>query len=75
MSRIRIFLSGRRPSVNLVKIGSIYLNLDRVTEIRDTGIDIEVFFSGEKATTLRGVEAEWFRQWLDSAARDLNPSA
>jgi len=61
--------------VCLVKIGSIYLNLDQVTEVRDTGIDVEVFFGAVTATTLRGAEAEALRRWLDQKATDLNPPA
>lgn len=60
--------------MNLVKIGSTYLNLDQATEIRDSGVDIEVFFRGsERATILRGVDADLLRNWLDAAAQDLNP--
>jgi hypothetical protein len=40
------------------------------TEIRDTGIDVEIFFNTQKATTLRGSDAETFRRWLDSVAID-----
>ncbi|MEW4566743.1 hypothetical protein AB1L88_02635 [Tautonia sp. JC769] len=54
--------------MTLVKIGGSYLNLDMITEVRDTGIDVEIFFSTEKATILRGGEAEAFRRWLDSIA-------
>ncbi|WP_152052748.1 hypothetical protein [Tautonia marina] len=54
--------------MTLVKIGGSYLNLEMVTEVRDTGIDVEIFFSTEKATILRGGEAESFRRWLDSIA-------
>lgn len=59
--------------MELVKIGSIYLNLDRATEIRDTGMEIEVFFETVKATVLRGDDAEKLRRWLDNIASDLNP--
>lgn len=59
--------------MNLVKIGSMYLNIDQATEIRDTGVDVEVFFrDSERATTLRGAEAEKLRQWLTCIAKDLN---
>jgi hypothetical protein len=62
--------------MNMIKIGPLYLNLDHVAEIRDTGVDIEVFYQGsDKATTLRGVEAERLRQWLESVSRDLNKTA
>ncbi len=61
--------------MSLVKIGSTYLNLDRATEIRDTGMEIEVFFETEKATVLRGADAEKLRRWLSEIATDLNPPA
>ncbi len=62
--------------MNLVKIGGLYINLDQVAEIRDTGIDIEVFYRGsDRATTLRGSDAERLRNWLDSFSRDLNADA
>ena len=56
--------------MTLVKIGGTYLNMEMVTEIRDTGIDVEIFFNTEKATILRGADAEAFRRWLDSTAID-----
>lgn len=59
--------------MTLVKIGASYLNLDLVTEIRDTGIDVEIFFQTDKATILRGVDAETFRRWLTTAAVDPSP--
>lgn len=61
--------------MTLIRIGSSYLNLDQVSEIRDTGIDIEIFFSTETATILRGVDAETFRRWLETAAIDPDPSS
>lgn len=62
--------------MNLIKIGSSYLNLDHATEIRDTGVDIEIFFGGNtRATTLRGSDAEKLRKWLDGIARNLNDNA
>ncbi|GIW89431.1 MAG: hypothetical protein KatS3mg108_3755 [Isosphaeraceae bacterium] len=62
--------------MNLIKIGGLYINLDQVTEIRDTGVDIEVFYrDSQRATTLRGWEAERLRSWLDSISRDLNADA
>jgi hypothetical protein len=54
--------------MTLVKIGGSYLNLEMITEVRDTGIDVEIFFNTEKATILRGGEADAFRRWLDSVA-------
>lgn len=60
-------------AVILIKIGSSFLNLEHATEIRDTGVDLEVFFrDSNRATTLRGGEAERLRQWLTSRADDLN---
>ncbi len=59
--------------MNLVKVGSTYLNIDQATEIRDTGVDLEVFFASDKATVLRGADAEKLRGWLNAIARDLNP--
>jgi hypothetical protein len=57
--------------MTLVKIGSRYLNLDLMTEIRDTGMEIEIFFESEKATVLRGADAERLRVWLADQADDL----
>jgi hypothetical protein len=62
--------------VNIVKVGALYINLDQIAEVRDTGIDIEIFYRGsDRATTLRGSEAEKLRRWLDTIAKDLNPRA
>lgn len=59
--------------MNIVKIGALYINLDQVTEVRDTGVDVEIFYRGsDRATSLRGEEAEKLRQWLDTLAKDLN---
>lgn len=60
--------------MQLVRIGSYYLNLDRVTEVRDTGLELELFFETTRATILRGVDAERLRTWLNLAAHDLNPA-
>ena len=61
--------------MNLVKIGALYLNCDQITEVRDTGVDIEVFFCcSNRATTLKGADAQALRLWLDSVARDLEPA-
>jgi hypothetical protein len=57
--------------MNLVKIGSRYLNIDRVTEVRDTGREVEVFFESKEATVFRGSEAERIRRWLDRESVDL----
>lgn len=63
-------------AVNIIKIGALYLNLDQIAEVRDTGVDIEIYYPGsDRATTLRGAEAEQLRRWLDTLAKDLNPSA
>ena len=60
--------------MNLVKVGALFINLDHVAEVRDTGVDIEIFYRGsDKATTLRGAEAERMRKYLDGTAKDLNP--
>ncbi|RUL88996.1 hypothetical protein [Tautonia sociabilis] len=59
----------------LVKIGGMYLNMAMVTEIRDTGVDVEIFFNTAKATTLRGGDAETFRRWLDSIAIEPDQAA
>ena len=57
----------------LVKIGSTYLNMEHAIEIRDTGVDVEVFFrDSERATTLRGAEADRLRDWLETQAEDLD---
>ncbi len=60
--------------MKLVKIGSTYYNIDKVTEIRDTGVDIELFFTSDKASTLRGADAEKMRRWLGGISEDLNRS-
>lgn len=60
--------------MNLVKIGARYLNIDRVTEIRDTGMEVEVYFESKEATVLRGTEAERVRRWLDRESVDLDDS-
>lgn len=60
--------------MNLVKVGSSYINMDQVTEIRDTGVDIEIYFSTETPSTLRGADADRFRAWLKDVIHDLNPN-
>jgi hypothetical protein len=40
--------------------------------VRDTGVDIEIFYEGDKPTTFRGSDAESLRAWLDSVAVDFN---
>lgn len=74
---------GARPAgpdwelaVNIVKVGALYINLDQIAEVRDTGIDIEIFYRGsDRATTLRGSEAETLRRWLDTIAKDASSLA
>jgi hypothetical protein len=59
--------------MTLVKVGPLYVNLDQATEIRDTGVDLEIFYQGsDKATTLRGSEAEQLRRWLSSHSDDVS---
>jgi hypothetical protein len=58
--------------MTLVKVGPLYVNLDQVTEIRDTGVDLEIFYEGsDKATTLRGSEAEQLRKWLAKNSHEV----
>lgn len=62
--------------MSLIKIGPMFLNLEQATEIRDTGVDLEVFFRGnDRATTLRGGDAEKLRSWLAAHSEDLNGQA
>ena len=62
--------------MNIVKVGPLYINLDQIAEVRDTGVDIEIFYRGsDRATTLRGAEAEKLRRWLDTIAKDVNSLA
>ena len=56
----------------LIKIGSSYINFDQVTEIRDIGVDVEIFFGINDLTTVRGADAERLRRWLEKTAIDLN---
>lgn len=58
--------------MKLIKVGSMYYNVERVTEIRDTGVDLELFFDSDRPAVLRGGEAERLRHWLDSNSTDLN---
>ncbi len=60
--------------MELIRIGARYLNLERVTEIRDTGLELELFFEANQATVLRGADAERLREWLTLTATDLNPT-
>lgn len=58
--------------MTFVRVGSITLNLDQVTQIRDAGGDVEILFVGaEKPAVLRGPDAERLRQWLDRNAEGL----
>jgi hypothetical protein len=62
---------------NLVKIGSLFLNLDQVLRVDDlfskTKEDRMVvhFSSGDEPLTLTGQEADDLRTWLNSVATNL----
>jgi hypothetical protein len=62
---------------NLVKIGSLFLNLDQVLRVDDlfarTKEDrlIVYFSSGDEPLTLTGQEADDLRTWLNSVATNL----
>ena len=62
---------------NLVKIGSMFLNLDQVIRIDDlfarTKEDrlVVYFSSGDEALALAGQEADDLRTWLNSVATNL----
>ena len=62
---------------NLVKIGSLFLNLDQVLRVDDlfsrTKEDRMVvhFSSGDEPLTLAGQEADDLRTWLNSVATNL----
>jgi hypothetical protein len=58
--------------MKFIKIGPMYFNIERVTEIRDTGVDLELFFGPDRPAVLRGAEADRLRRWLDSNSTDLN---
>ena len=66
---------------NLVKIGSLFLNLDQVLRVDDlfarTREDrmIVYFSSGDEPLTLTGQEADDLRTWLNSVATNLHAAA
>lgn len=63
---------------NLVKIGSLFLNLDQVVRVEDlfarTKEDrlVVYFSSGDEPLTLSGHEADDLRTWLNSVATGVN---
>jgi hypothetical protein len=66
---------------NLVKIGSVFLNLDQVLRVDDlftrTREDrmIVHFGAGEEPLTLTGQEADDLRTWLNAVAVNLRAAA
>lgn len=62
---------------NLVKIGSLFLNLDQVLRVDDlfnrTREDrlVVYFSSGDEPLTLSGQEADDLRTWLNTVATNL----
>ena len=66
---------------NLVKIGSLFLNLDLVLRVDDefhrTKEDrlVVYFSSGDEPLTLAGREADDLRTWLNSVATNLHQAA
>jgi hypothetical protein len=62
---------------NLIKIGSLFLNLDQVLRVDDlftrTKEDrlVVYFSSGDEPLTLAGQEADDLRTWLNSVATNL----
>jgi hypothetical protein len=66
---------------NLVKIGSLFLNLDQVLRIEDlftrTKEDrlVVYFSSGDEPLTLAGQEADDLRTWLNTVATNLRQAA
>jgi hypothetical protein len=62
---------------NLIKIGSLFLNLDQVLRVDDlfarTKEDrmVVYFSSGDEPLTLAGREADDLRTWLNSIATNL----
>jgi len=66
---------------NLVKIGSLFLNLDQVLRIEDlftrTREDrlVVYFSSGDEPLTLAGQEADDLRTWLNTVATNLRQAA
>jgi hypothetical protein len=66
---------------HLIKIGSLFLNLDQVLRVDDlfsrTREDRMViyFSSGDEPLALAGQEADDLRTWLNSAATNLRQAA
>ena len=66
---------------NLVKIGSLFLNLDQVLRVDDlftrTREDrlVVYFSSGDEPLTLAGQEADDLRTWLNTVATNLRQAA
>jgi len=66
---------------HLIKIGSLFLNLDQVLRIDDlfsrTREDrlIVYFSSGDEPLTLAGQEADDLRTWLNTVATNLREAA
>jgi hypothetical protein len=66
---------------SLVKIGSLFLNLDQVLQVNDqfarTREDklVVYFSSGDEPLTLSGQEADNLRTWLNSVAVNLQAAA
>jgi hypothetical protein len=66
---------------SLVKIGSLFLNLDQVLRVddlfarsREDKLVIH-FSSGDEPLTLAGKEADDLRTWLNSVATNLHAAA
>jgi hypothetical protein len=66
---------------NLVKIGSLFLNLDQVLRVDDlfarTREDrmVVYFSSGDEPLALSGQEADDLRTWLNTVATNLRQAA
>jgi hypothetical protein len=66
---------------SMVKIGSLFLNVDQVLRVDDlfnrTKEDrlIVYFSSGDEPLTLSGQEADDLRTWLNTVATDLHQAA
>jgi hypothetical protein len=66
---------------NLIKIGSVFLNLDQVLRVDDlfnrTKEDKMVvhFSSGDEPLTLTGRDADDLRTWLNAVATNLHAAA
>ena len=66
---------------NLVKIGSLFLNLDQVLRVDDLFVRtredrlVVYFSSGDEPLTLAGQEADDLRTWLNTVATNLRQAA